>query len=181
MIATHVFAAALVLFSSFLLFFPTLIYIIFSFREQKVQCNATMKIEYRISHGSKCHLLPSRIYRNQRKPQYSMDTWTGFCTRSIIDDIIFHFTGDTHTNSSVIKVNCENLLGNGELYFLCNFKAWRGLLACSNSCTSILQHLAHARGTTKGNTDADVAEKVNRYCQYLFTLQLVYSNLIDSC
>lgn len=33
-------------------------------------------------------------------------------------------------------------------------------MACSNSCTSILQHLAHARGTTKGNTDADVAEKI---------------------
>lgn len=92
--------------------------------------------------------------------KYSMETWTGFCTRSIIDDILFHFTGDTHRNSSVIKVNCENLLANGELYFLCNVKAWRGLVACSNSCTNILQHLAHAHGATKGNTDADAAEEV---------------------
>ncbi|XP_077259518.1 DALR anticodon-binding domain-containing protein 3 isoform X1 [Temnothorax americanus] len=89
-----------------------------------------------------------------------METWTGFFTRYIIDDIVSHFTGDTHRNSSVIKVNCENLSANGELYFLCNFKAWRGLLVCSNSCTSILQHLAHTRGATKGNTDADVAEEI---------------------
>jgi len=94
-----------------------------------------------------------------------METWTGFCIRSIIDDIVFHFTGDTHKNSSVIKVNSENLLTNGELYFLCNFKAWRGLLACSGSCTSILQHLAHAHGATKNNTDTD-AEEVNKYYQY---------------
>lgn len=90
-----------------------------------------------------------------------METWTGFCTRSVIDNIVFHFTGDTHKNYSIIKVNSENLLTNGELYFLCNFKAWRGLLACSRSCTSILQHLVHARGAAKGNTDGDVAEEVN--------------------
>ncbi|KYQ46382.1 DALR anticodon-binding domain-containing protein 3 [Trachymyrmex zeteki] len=89
-----------------------------------------------------------------------METWAGFCTRSIIDNIVFHFTGDTHKNSSVIKVNSENLLANGELYFLCNFKAWRDLLTCSKGCTSILQHFAHAHGATKGNTDADVAEKI---------------------
>lgn len=102
--------------------------------------------------------------------KYSMETWTCFCTRSIIDNIIFHFTGDTHKTSSVIKVNSENLLVNGELYFLRNFKAWRDLLACSKSCTSILQHLAHAHGATKGDTDVDVAKEVNKYCQYrLFT------------
>ncbi|XP_018355727.1 PREDICTED: DALR anticodon-binding domain-containing protein 3 [Trachymyrmex septentrionalis] len=89
-----------------------------------------------------------------------METWAGFCTRSVIDNVVFHFTGDTHKNSSVIKVNSENLLANGELYFLCNFKAWRVLLTCSKGCTSILQHFAHAHGATKGNTDADVAEEI---------------------
>lgn len=33
-------------------------------------------------------------------------------------------------------------------------------MACSNSCTNILQHLAHTHGTTKGNTDADAAEEI---------------------
>ncbi|KAG5333712.1 DALD3 protein, partial [Acromyrmex charruanus] len=89
-----------------------------------------------------------------------METWAGFCTRSIIDNVVFHFTGDTHKNSSVIKVNSENLLANGELYFLCNFKAWRDLLTCSKGCTSILQHFAHVHGTTKGNADAVVAEEI---------------------
>ncbi|XP_012528625.1 DALR anticodon-binding domain-containing protein 3 isoform X2 [Monomorium pharaonis] len=89
-----------------------------------------------------------------------METWAGFCTRCIINNIVFHFTGDTHKNSSVIKVNSENLLANGELYFLCNFKAWRSLLVCSTNCTSILQHFAHTHGATKGNIDEDVAEEI---------------------
>lgn len=109
-----------------------------------------------------------------------METGTGFCIQSIIDNIAFHFTGNTHKNSLVIKINCENLLANGELYCLCNFKAWRGLLACSRSCTSILQHLAHAHGATKDNVDADVAEEVRYYQYRLFILELAYSNLIDS-
>ncbi|XP_039314452.1 uncharacterized protein LOC105203040 isoform X2 [Solenopsis invicta] len=92
--------------------------------------------------------------------QYSMETWTGFCIRSVINDIVFHLTGDTHKNSSLIKLNSENLLANGELYFLCNFKAWRNFLVCSTSCTSILQHFAHTHGAMKGDTDADVAEEI---------------------
>ena len=98
--------------------------------------------------------------------KYSMETWAGFCTRSIIDNVVFHFTGDTHKNSSIIKVNSENLLANGELYFLYNFKAWRDLLTCSKGCTSILQHFANVHGATKGNSDADVADEVSKYCQY---------------
>lgn len=92
--------------------------------------------------------------------KYSMETWTGFYPRSIIDSIVFHFTGDTRKDTSVIKVNSENLSAHGELYFLCNFKAWRGLLTCSRSCTSILQHLAHAHGATRDNADADVDEEI---------------------
>ena len=115
--------------------------------------------------------------------KYSMETWAGFCTRSVIDNVVFHFTGDTHKNSSVIKVNSENLLANGELYFLCNFKAWRVLLTCSKGCTSILQHFAHAHGATKGNTDADVAEEVriNIVNIRMFISRLTYSNSTDLC
>ncbi|XP_011641656.1 DALR anticodon-binding domain-containing protein 3 isoform X2 [Pogonomyrmex barbatus] len=86
--------------------------------------------------------------------------WTGFCIKSIIDDIIFYFTGDTHKKSSAIKVNSENLLVNGELHFLCNFKAWRNLFTCSKNCINILQHLAHAHGATKDDIDADTAEEL---------------------
>ncbi|KAL0110803.1 hypothetical protein PUN28_014035 [Cardiocondyla obscurior] len=90
-----------------------------------------------------------------------MEAQTNFCITHIIDKIVFHFTGNnTHKSVSIIKINYENLLVNGELHCVRNFKAWKDLLPCSKSCTSILQHLAHVKGATKGNTDEDVAEEI---------------------
>ncbi|XP_011871774.1 PREDICTED: uncharacterized protein LOC105564176 isoform X2 [Vollenhovia emeryi] len=130
-----------------------------NYPEQQVRSNATTRTEPRISHDSERRLLPCRsAYISVEK--CSMETWTGFCAGSIIDNIVFHFTGVAHEGSSVVKVNRRNLLANGELYFLCNFKAWRDLLACSNGCTSVLQHLARACGGARGSTDGDVAEEI---------------------
>lgn len=93
-----------------------------------------------------------------------MESWAGFCMRSFIDNIVFNFIDvsfyDKSKISSIIKVNNENLSANGDLYFLCSFNAWKNLLVCQENCTSIFQHFAHVHGTTKYNTDIDVAEKV---------------------
>ncbi|XP_012219889.1 DALR anticodon-binding domain-containing protein 3 [Linepithema humile] len=106
----------------------------------------------------------SLVAGQHKSAKFSMESWAGFCTRSLIDNIVFYFTDfpfyNTHKNSSIIKVNNENLSTNGELYFLCSFKAWKSLLVCSKDCTSILQHYTHVHGTTKYNTDVDVAKEV---------------------
>lgn len=105
-----------------------------------------------------------------KSSKFSVESWTDFCTRSLIDNIIFYLTDfpfyNTHKNS-VIKVNNENLSVNGELYFLCSFKAWKSLLVCSKNCTTILQHFAHVHGT-RCNTDMDVTEEVNNLISYIF-------------
>ncbi|KAL6445755.1 hypothetical protein ACFW04_000903 [Cataglyphis niger] len=89
-----------------------------------------------------------------------MESWTEFCTKSVIDNIVFYLAGDKHKNSSVIKINSENLSVNGELYFLCNFKAWKSISTCAKNCTSILQHFVHIHSTTKDNIDTDMTEEI---------------------
>lgn len=89
-----------------------------------------------------------------------------FNIKSVIDNIVFHLTGDKHTNSSIIKINNENLCANGELYFLCNFKAWKSISTCTKNCTSILQHFIHMHDMTRDEIDAVVTEEVNKYFKY---------------
>lgn len=110
--------------------------------------------------------MSSAAGQHKSASKFSMESWTDFGMRSLIDNIIFYFTDipsyNTHNNSPIIKVNNENLSANGDLYFLCSCKAWKNLLVCSEDCTSILQHFAHVHGTTKYNTDVDIAEEVNK-------------------
>ncbi|XP_070155070.1 DALR anticodon-binding domain-containing protein 3 isoform X2 [Polyergus mexicanus] len=89
-----------------------------------------------------------------------MESWTEFCIKSVIDNIVFHLAGDKYKNSLIIKINSKNLSVNGELYFLCNFKAWKSISKCAKNCTSILQHFVHIHGMTKDNIDADVTEEM---------------------
>lgn len=91
-----------------------------------------------------------------------MESWTEFCIKSVIDNIVFQLTGDKHKNSSIIKINSEKLSENGELYFLCNFKAWKSISTCVKNCTSILQHFVHIHGIRRDNIDADLTEEVFR-------------------
>ncbi|XP_029173357.1 DALR anticodon-binding domain-containing protein 3 [Nylanderia fulva] len=89
-----------------------------------------------------------------------MESWTEFNIKFVIDNIVSYLTGDEHKNSSIIKMNDENLLANGELYFLCNFKAWRSISTCAKNCTSILQHFIHIHDMTRDNIDANVTEEI---------------------
>lgn len=96
-----------------------------------------------------------------------MESWTEFGIKSVIDDIVSHLTGDKHKNSSIIKINNENLSANGELYFLYNFKVWKNISTCAKNCTSILQHFIHVHDMTRDNIlDTDVTEEVNKYFEY---------------
>lgn len=104
-----------------------------------------------------------------------MESWTEFNIQFLIDNIVSYLTGDKNKSSSIIKINDENLPGNGELYFLCNFKAWKreSISTCAKNCTSILQHFIHVHDMTRDNIDADVTEEVNKSFELiLFTLKL---------
>ncbi|XP_020289817.1 DALR anticodon-binding domain-containing protein 3 isoform X1 [Pseudomyrmex gracilis] len=87
-----------------------------------------------------------------------MESWTNFAVKSLTDNIVFHFTGNVHKNSFVIKTNSENLSVNGELHFLWSFKAWKNLVDCTENCASILQHFAHTHDAMKSNVNT--AEEV---------------------
>lgn len=91
-----------------------------------------------------------------------MESWTNFCNRSLIYNIVHHLTGGTYDNSSVIKVNNENLAINGELHFINTFNAWKSLIVCDKNCVTILQHFTHTHNLKRDNIDADVSEQVNK-------------------
>ncbi|XP_014480748.1 PREDICTED: uncharacterized protein LOC106747597 [Dinoponera quadriceps] len=89
-----------------------------------------------------------------------MENRTDFCGRPLIDKIVHHLTGNACENSSVIKINTENLAINGELHFINSFNAWRSFVFCDRNCTTILRHFIHAHDSRRDNTDTDVSEEV---------------------
>lgn len=110
---------------------------------------------------------------------------SGFISlQTIIKDVIEHLTNGSCKNSSVIKVNNDNLLANGELHFIPSLKAWTSILQgdsrCSNEqCATILQHFLHMRGKqANGKTDADTAEEA---FQFLISASENWSIKIKKC
>jgi len=91
-----------------------------------------------------------------------MEDWISVSISFLIDNIIFHLTDRTCKDSSVIKLNSENLAVCGELYFLYNFKVWKNLVICDKDCTNIFQHYAHTHCIAKGNANTNVIEEVNK-------------------
>ncbi|XP_032678956.1 uncharacterized protein LOC116847743 isoform X2 [Odontomachus brunneus] len=89
-----------------------------------------------------------------------MESWTDFCSRSLINKIVHYLTGSAHENFSVIKVNSENLAINGELHFINSFNTWKSFVVCDRNCATILQHFIHAYDSKRDHTDADVSEEV---------------------
>lgn len=47
-----------------------------------------------------------------------------------MDNIISELTNLETVNSTIIKVNSENLLQNGEVSFLTNLRVWKGYVSC---------------------------------------------------
>ncbi|EFN84924.1 DALR anticodon-binding domain-containing protein 3 [Harpegnathos saltator] len=54
-----------------------------------------------------------------------MESWTDFCSRSLVDKIVHYLTECTYENFTAFKVNNRNLAVNGEFYFINNFNAWK--------------------------------------------------------
>nr|XP_034178930.1 DALR anticodon-binding domain-containing protein 3 isoform X1 [Osmia lignaria] len=106
---------------------------------------------------------------------------TSICIQTLIDNITLYLCGNTSKNVSVIKVNCDNLATNGELYFLPSLKVWKHLLQgtnkCDGKCTTILQHFLHIRGCEmKNRTDEDITKEVlqslvSSSCNWLIKIQ----------
>lgn len=89
-----------------------------------------------------------------------MENWTDFCSRSLINKIVYLLAGSTHENSSVIKVNSENLAINGELHFINGFNTWKSFIVCDRNCATILQHFTHVYNLIS-DINADVSEEVS--------------------
>lgn len=94
-----------------------------------------------------------------------MENTPSICMQKLINDITSYLSGNVCKNSSIVKVNNENLAINGELYFLPSLKVWKSVLKgtdkCDEKCTTILQHYLHSQdGQTNNNTDADIANQV---------------------
>lgn len=91
---------------------------------------------------------------------FPMENITNNSISTLIDHIFFHLTGFECKDQSIIRVNNEKLLINGDLYFLLSLKLWKSVLMdkldCNENCTNILQHCAHTV-----NTEPKQVEKVN--------------------
>ncbi|XP_033208405.1 DALR anticodon-binding domain-containing protein 3 [Belonocnema kinseyi] len=59
-----------------------------------------------------------------------MEYSTIFHVRNLVENIISELTNLETENSTIIKVNSENLLQNGEVSFLSNLRVWRGYVSC---------------------------------------------------
>ncbi|XP_011138873.1 uncharacterized protein LOC105182838 [Harpegnathos saltator] len=89
-----------------------------------------------------------------------MESWTDFCSRSLVDKIVHYLTECTYENFTAFKVNNRNLAVNGEFYFINNFNAWKRFVLCDRNCATILQHFTHIHDTRGNNTDANVSKEV---------------------
>ena len=58
-----------------------------------------------------------------------MENSTNLYLRNFVDNIFTELTNTETKDSTVIKVNSENLAHNGEVSFLTNIRVWRGYVA----------------------------------------------------
>ncbi|OAD53917.1 DALR anticodon-binding domain-containing protein 3 [Eufriesea mexicana] len=115
--------------------------------------------------------------------EIQMENTPSICIQLLINNITSYLSGNVCKNSSIVKVNNENLAINGELYFLPSLKVWKSVLKgtdkCDEKCTTILQHCLHIRdGQTNNNTDADTA---NQVLQLLIASSSSWSIKLEKC
>lgn len=92
-----------------------------------------------------------------------MENTSTICMELLTNNITSYLSGNSNKNTSIVKINNENLAINGELYFLPSLKIWKNALkdTCDGKCTTILQHFLHIRdGSINDNTDADISNQV---------------------
>ncbi|KAK9303728.1 hypothetical protein QLX08_004719 [Tetragonisca angustula] len=90
-----------------------------------------------------------------------MENTSAICMQLLINNITSYLSDNTCKNTSVVKLNNENLAINGELYFLPSLKVWKSLLKdtdkCDEKCTTILQHFLYVQNGETDKADADIA------------------------
>lgn len=92
-----------------------------------------------------------------------MENTSAICMQLLVNNITSYLTSSDNIckNTSVVKLNNENLAINGELYFLPSLKVWKNLLKdtdrCDEKCTTILQHFLYVQNGETDKADADVA------------------------
>ncbi|XP_017878127.1 DALR anticodon-binding domain-containing protein 3 isoform X2 [Ceratina calcarata] len=94
-----------------------------------------------------------------------MDNTSPICIQTLAKNITCYLSDNYCKNTSVVKINNENLAINGELYFLLSLKAWESSLKntdkCAEKCATILQHFFHKHvGDINDKTDKYVSVKV---------------------
>lgn len=94
-----------------------------------------------------------------------MDNTSPICIQTLVKNIASYLTDNYCENTTVIKINNDNLAVNGELYFLLSLKAWESSLKdtdkCGEKCATILQHFFHNHmGEINDKTDKYVSVKV---------------------
>lgn len=90
-----------------------------------------------------------------------MENTSAICMQLLINNITSYLSDNTCKNTSVVKLNNENLAINGELYFLPSLKVWKNLLKNTDrrdeKCTTILQHFLYVQNGETDKADADIA------------------------
>ncbi|XP_076759743.1 DALR anticodon-binding domain-containing protein 3 [Xylocopa sonorina] len=95
--------------------------------------------------------------------ELQMENTSSICTQTLINNVASYLSGIPCKNSTVVKLNNDNLATNGELYFLPSLKVWKGVLKdtdkCGGKCATILQHFLHVRDGER-KIDEDSASQV---------------------
>ena len=101
-----------------------------------------------------------------------MENTSAISMQLLINNITSYLSDNTCKNTSIVKLNNENLAINGELYFLPSLKVWKNLLKdtdkCDEKCTTILQHFLYVQNGKTDKADANIAAnqvKYNRKCK----------------
>ncbi|CAK9824283.1 hypothetical protein ANTRET_LOCUS2477 [Anthophora retusa] len=94
-----------------------------------------------------------------------MESISPICIETLVNRITSYLSGNACKNTSIVKVNNDNLATNGELYFLPSLKVWTRILKCPDKCdgkcATILQHFLHIRDNEiVGKNDTDIANQV---------------------
>lgn len=93
-----------------------------------------------------------------------METTDSISVQTFINNLTEYLTGSVSKQTSIIKLNSENLSIKGELHFLHSLKAWTCLLKhgneCNEKCATILHHSLHMRGVDlNGKSDDEVVKE----------------------
>ena len=101
-----------------------------------------------------------------------MENSTIFHVRNLVNNVFSEFTNLEAKNSTIIKVNCENLLRNGEISFLTNLRAWRGYVSSHLNCDlepkNILEYYLDSKNLNfKDLADDEVVQEVSTQSIFL--------------